>query len=240
MPWRLSLILLCLLPTLACADLSARRLQDIRLQAFDLCSNLLAYYNPNQEAADPRHAERYRQDLLTLRGLLAGQGASSLELAVAEMGEQIDGLEVVPAGQDELYAGWIIPLLKAQARLDREAAERYAAAPPSDERLLVLHRLSLDIERLLLLYQTRAFSLLGMYVMVVDDDTVPQLDAGIVRGFAELTTQWPEHAAELAALKRNYDFIRPRLLQHSRDWVPGSAAYYLGRITSRLAQFDTD
>ena len=97
MPWRLSLILLCLLPALACAELSAGRLQDIRLQAFGLCSNLLAFYNPNQQAADPRHAERYRQDLLTLRGLLAGQGAASLELAVVEMGEQIDGLEAVPA-----------------------------------------------------------------------------------------------------------------------------------------------
>lgn len=240
MPWRLSLILLCLLPALACADLSARRLQDIRLQAFGLCSNLLAFYNPNQQAADPRYAERYRQDLLTLRGLLAGQGAASLELAVAEMGKQIDGLEAVPAGQDELYPGWIIPLLKAHARLDREAAEAYAASPPGDERLLTLHRLSLDIERLLLLYQTRAFSMLGMYVMVVDDDTVPQLDAGILQGFADLTVQWSEHSAELEALKHNYDFIRPRLLQHSRNWVPGSAAYYLGRITSRLAQFDTE
>ena len=238
MPVRLLLVLLLALPGLASASLSSQRLQDIRLQAFAACSNLLAFYNPNQEAADPRHLERYRQGFAGLQQSLAGQGDAALEAAQAEMRRWLAELERVPAGQAEHYPERIIPLLKAHARLDQRAAELYAAAPPGEPRQLTLHRLSLDIERLLLLYQTRAFSLIGMYVLDVDDSTVPRLDGQILQGFADLKAQWPEHAAELGKLKQNYDFIRPRLLQNDRGWVPGSAAYYLGQITSRLAQFD--
>lgn len=238
MPVRLLLVLLLMLPGLASASLSAHQLQDLRLQAFAACSNLLAFYNPNQQAADPRHLERYRQGFAGVRQLLAGQGDSDLDAAQAEMHSWLAELERVPAGQTELYPDRIIPLLKAHARLDRRAAELYAAAPPAEQRQLALHRLSLDIERLLLLYQSRAFSLIGMYVLDVDDDTVPGLDGQILQGFADLKAQWPAHAAELARLKQNYDFIRPRLLQHDRGWVPGSAAYYLGQITTRLAEID--
>ncbi|MNY05459.1 hypothetical protein D3C86_1381820 [compost metagenome] len=77
-----------------------------------------------------------------------------------------------------------------------------------------------------------------MYVLDVDDDTVPQLDGQILQGFADLKAQWPERASELSKLKQSYDFVRPRLLQHDRAWVPGSAAYYLGQVTTRLAQLD--
>lgn len=237
---RLLLVLLLALPGLASASLSAQRLQDIRIQAFGTCSNLLAFYNPNQDAADPRHAERYREHLQALQGLLDGQDATPLGQAGAEMHTLVADLGRVPAGQAELYPELIIPLLKAHARLDREAATAYAAAPPAEQRQLTLHGLSLNVERLLLLYQTRAFSLIGMYVLDVDDNTVPQLDGQIHQGFADLAAQWPEHSAELAKLKQSYDFIRPRLLQHDRAWVPGSAAYYLGQVTTRLAQLDAE
>ncbi|MBV2132188.1 hypothetical protein KRX52_05170 [Pseudomonas sp. MAP12] len=237
---RLLLVLLLMLPGLASASLSAQRLQDIRLEAFAACSNLLAFYNPNQQAADPRHLERYRQGFHGVQQLLAGQGDAALEEAAAEMRSRLEELERVPAGQVELYPDRIIPLLKAHARLDHRAAELYAAAPPAEQRQLTLHRLSLDIERLLLLYQSRAFSMIGMYVLDVDDNTVPQLDGQIHQGFADLAAQWPGHSAELAKLKQNYDFIRPRLLQHDRAWVPGSAAYYLGQVTTRLAQLDAE
>lgn len=237
---RLLLVLLLMLPGLASASLAAQRLQDIRLQAFAACSNLLAFYNPNQDEADPRHLERYRQGFDGLQQLLAGQDDAALKEAAAEMRSVLEEIERVPAGQMELYPERIIPLMKAHARLEHRAAELYAAAPAAEPRQLTLHRLSLDIERLLLLYQSRAFSLIGMYVLDVDDDTVPQLDGQILQGFADLKAQWPERATELSKLKQSYDFVRPRLLQHDRAWVPGSAAYYLGQVTTRLAQLDAE
>ncbi|MNN96595.1 hypothetical protein D3C81_2156150 [compost metagenome] len=77
-----------------------------------------------------------------------------------------------------------------------------------------------------------------MYVMVVDDETVPDLDRNIINGLSELNKQWPEKSAELERLNTKYRFIRFRLLNNSRGWVPGSAAYYMGGIADGLAKLD--
>ncbi|AYC32345.1 hypothetical protein D3880_08120 [Pseudomonas cavernae] len=241
MPIRsLCLLLLLLSANLASASLPGARLQAIRSEAFSVCSNLLVYYNPNQDGSDPKHAERYRQDLQQLQQLLTEEQDPVLSTAAADMGRQIAELERQPASEAQLYPNWINPLLEAQTRLDQQAAKRYAAALPGEAQQLDLHRLSLNVERLLLLYETRTFGSLAVYVVSVDDNTFPQLDQQILQGFNELQRQWPQQVNELAKLKRKYDFIRPRLLQHDLDWVPSSAAYYLGQVTDGLAKLDAE
>ncbi|MNG14461.1 hypothetical protein D3C84_982130 [compost metagenome] len=74
----------------------------------------------------------------------------------------------------------------------------------------------------------------------MDDNTFPQLDQQILQGFTALEQDWPQQAAELSKLKRKYDFIRPRLLNHELGWVPGGAAYYLGQVSAGLAQLDSE
>lgn len=234
MPIRLLACVLLLLPTLALANLDAERLQAIRANAFSVCSNLLVYYNPNQDGSDPRYAERYRHDLQRLQQLVAQEGDAQLSQAAAAMGHGIDELERQPASNAQLYPAWINPLLKTQASLDQQAAKRYSAIA-LDEPHRVLHELSLNVERLLLLYQARTFGGLVVYVVDGDDNRFMQLDRQILQGFATLEQRWPQHAAELGKLRGKYAYVRPRLLNNEQRWVSGSAAYYLGQVTDGLA-----
>jgi hypothetical protein len=236
MPIRQLFALILLLPGLASANPDAERLQSIRSQAFSTCSSLLVHYNPNQNDSDPRHAEDYRQALNQLQQLVTQVQDPVLIQAASDMRQRIGELERQPASDAQLYPNWINPLLEAQARLDRQAAKRYAAIAPSEPHREALHRLSLDIERLQLLYQTRTFGSLAVYVMEMDDNTFVQLDQQIREGFAVLEHDWSQQAFELSKLRRKYDFIRPRLLNHQQGWVPGGAAYYLGQVTEGLAR----
>lgn len=231
--FRLILILLLVLPNIAGAQLAPVQWYDIRIQAFSVCSHLLAYYNPNQEGVDLRHAEVYRERL----GVLKQQVAQEPELSriVAQMTDSVDELETVPVQQPELHPEWLTLVLMAQAELDQQLAERAEAVAPPSSGIAVVQELKLDIERFLLLYQSRAFGLLGMYGMVVDEDTVKQLDAAILHGFDVLQAQRDEHEPELARLNSYYNFIRPHLLEQQRGWVPGSAAYYLRQTSEGLA-----
>lgn len=239
MPVRLLLVLL-LLPHWAFASPNAERLQAIRSQAFSTCSNLLVHYNPNQNDSDPRNAERYQQALQQLQRLVTLEQDPLLIQYASDMRKHVEQLERQSATTAELYPTWINPLLEAQSRLDQQASVRYASATPIEPRRQALHKLALDIERLQLLYQTRTFGSLAVYVIEMDDTTFAQLDQQIQQNFTALKQDWPEHAAELNKLLRKYDFIRPRLLKHELVWVPGSAAYYLGQVTDGLARIDAE
>ncbi|MDF3874555.1 hypothetical protein [Pseudomonas putida] len=159
-------------------------------------------------------------------------------MIIADMQERISELESQPASNSQLYPIWINPLLKAQAHFDQQVAARYAVLPAIQPQSKTLHRLSLDVARLLLLYETRTFRSLAVYIVEMDDHTFGQLDRQILQGFADLAGQWPQHTDELVRLKRKCDFIRPRLLQYDLGWVPGSAALYLGQIAEGLNRLD--
>lgn len=152
------------------------------------------------------------------------------------MRKQVSALEQQPASNAQLYPNWINPLLEAHANLDRLAASRYTANPPVAPELAIRHTLTLDVARLLLLYQTRTFGSLAVYVIEVDEGTFTHLDLQIKQGFRTMEQLTPDQAVAIAKLKRKYEYIRPRLLQHEIDWVPTGAAYYLGQIIDGLNQ----
>lgn len=233
---RRMLTLFLLLPSLAYANPSAERLQAIRHLAFSTCSNLLVYYNPQQADNDPRYLGRYLRDLQGLRQQVVLAQDEDLARAADDLNRHIAELQRQPASDSSLFPIWINPMLDAQARLDRLAATRYAEIQPEDPLRLGVHRLNLNIQRLQLLYQTRTFGGLAVYVMPVSERTFTELDQEILDGFLELERLLPAPATELAGLRHKYDFIRPRLLQHEQKWVPGGAAYYLGQVGDGLAR----
>lgn len=233
---RLMLIMFVLLPSLACANPSAEHLQAIRHLSFSACSNLLVYYNPNQADKDPRYLDRYLRDLQGLRQQVALAQDEDLSRAADDLDHRIAELQRQPASDSQLFPAWINPMLDAHARLDRLVATRYDEAQPEDPLRLEVHRLNLNIQRLQLLYQTRTFGGLAVYVMPVSEHTFPELDRAIIDGFLELERLLPGPATELVSLKHKYDFIRPRLLQHEQKWVSGGAAYYLGQVGDGLVR----
>lgn len=229
-------VLTALLSSFALATPSAERLQEIRHLAFSAASNLLVFYSPKQDGGDPRYLERYQQDLRQLKELVALEQDDALSTAVRNMEQRIAELQRQPASSAQLFPTWINPLLEEQARLDQQLADRYAAVQPAQPIRLELHRLNLNVQRLQLLYQTRVFGTLSVYLMPVDEGTFADLDRQILQGFAESERLEPVQGPELGKLKGKYEFIRPRLLQHDQKWVPGSAAYYLGQVGDGLAR----
>jgi hypothetical protein len=230
----LALLLSLALPAHAESLSPADTWQAIRSAAFSLCSNLLLYYNPEQPDSDPRHREAYRQGLASLEQLIGQTGEAAMNEPLQQMREQIDLLERHADADRLLKPRWVIPTLQAQARLDQLAAARYAQVAPDAPLVRSLHEQSLDVSRMLLMYQIHTFGSLAVYFMEVDDATPSRLDREIGLRFERMLAQWPDLKDQLVALGRDYDFIRPRLLQRDKTWVSGSAAYYLGRIATHL------
>ncbi|MFA7822955.1 hypothetical protein [Aeromonas dhakensis] len=228
---------LMLFPLASFANSGPEQLFKIRYQAFAISSELLLYYNPHQGAGDPRRAEGYRRGVARLQRLV-GSGPMVLQEAASELQRLTEILEAQPSSADQvmLRPTWINPILESQASLDREAERLYNALPDDPRRSL--HALQLDLARLLLLYQTRTFGSLGVYLTGTSDDSFVRLDQQITAGFDSLRSRYPSQASELDALRRKYDFIRPRLLDHSQVWVPESAFYYLDAIARRLDALD--
>lgn len=224
---------LMLFPLASFAGLDADQLFKIRYQAFAISSELLLYYNPNQGGSDPRRAEGYRRGMVRLQRLVAS-GPVVLQEAAGELQRLTERLEAQPSTADQvrLRPTWINPILQSQASLDRQAERLYDELPDDPRRSL--HALQLDLARLLLLYQTRTFGSLGVYVIGINEDGFVRLDQQIIAGFDSLRRSDTRQASELDALRRKYDFIRPRLLHHGQDWVPESAFYYLDAIARRL------
>ena len=224
---------LMLLPLASFAAQEAEQLFKIRYQAFAISSELLLYYNPNEGGGDPRHVEGYRRGLAQLQRLVAS-GPRALQETAGELQRLIEHLEAQPStgNQVMLRPIWINPILESQASLDRQAERLYDELPDDPRR--VQHALQLDLARLLLLYQTRTFGSLGVYVIGISDDSFERLDQQIIAGFDNLRPSDGNQASELEALRRKYEFIRPRLLHHNQDWVPESAFYYLDAIARRL------
>lgn len=215
------------------ANEQSNHFQHIRLQGFLLMNNVLAFYNPNGEGMDYRFQERYQQALVRLEEVVPPEG--KMREALAQIREKLTDLDSKASETPEyLYSHWVNPMLKAHAELDALAAAQYRQSSPP-EALARRHALNLDLSRLLLLYQTRTFGTLGVFVMVMEEDTFSRLDSSIESGFAELMAAHPELEEAVARLNSHYEFVRPRLMEHGKKWVPGITAYYMGNISRDLA-----
>ncbi len=211
----------------------AHRIQQIRVHGFELVNSVLAFYNPNGEGMDYRFQQRYQEAQTRLAELMMSQG--EMRSAMQQVRETLVDLEENASKNPEyLYSRWVNPLLKAHAELDQLAAQQYERTGLSAG-LVRQHELNLNLCRLLLLYQTRTFGTLGVFVMAMDEGTFTRLDASIVTGFEELAESHPQSREALGRLATEYGFVRPRLMAHGEKWVPGIAAYYLGNISRDLA-----
>ncbi|MFZ6044955.1 hypothetical protein ACFW0H_02380 [Pseudomonas sp. CR3202] len=231
-----SLTPLLLLSFFAQAEPLAENLQTIRYLAFSAGSHLLLHFNPNQIDNDPRYAERYHHDLKRIQQLVVMVGDPALEQLTDQLAREVAELESQPKSDAQLRPLWINPILQTQSTLDQIAQKRYMPLSPKGGSRLTIDRLSLDVQRLLLLYQTRTFGSLGVYIEELKEDAPETLDRRITEGFSELARTQSQSAGEIAKLSRMYEFVRPRLLKLELGAVPSGAAYYLAQIGDGLAQ----
>lgn len=216
----------------------ANELHAIRSVAFTTCSNLLLYHSSGGYGGDSRNLEVYRAGVARLSELVARTGDVELQEPVRQMSEQVDMLERNKNADRLLKPRWVIPALQAHALLDARLADRYAAmsVPPA---MRMLHEQSLDISRILLMYQIRVFGSLAVYFMEVDEETPGRLDLRVTDRFGQLMMRLPDNERELDELQRHYLFIRSRLLGRDASLVPAGAEYYLGKSVVALDSMAT-
>lgn len=233
---RLLLFIFFISPGICAASMTEEKLQDIRLAGFSVCSNLLVFYNPTQTETDARYSEEYLRMLAKLEILTKETGDPVMQSAVRDIKNRATELTKYSHSESELYPNTLNPLLEAHARLDKEASSKLDELKSSDKRTQTLHSLQLNIEKLLLIYETRTFGSLAVYFMPMDDNTFYNLDSAILSDLNALSNQWPEHSDQISKIHTKYEYIRPRLLQHDKGWIPAGAAYYMSKISESLSE----
>ena len=215
----------------------AQRLHEVRTQGFLLCSNLLVYYN-NQDPAGafyPASREAYRRNLAELDALTAAlQDKTELTTTLREMKSVIGELEKQPENNRVEYSMWLNPVLRVQGDLDKLAAEEYRKASGHTGAVTNLHQLSLDLGRMLLLYESQAFSRTGIYSFEVHENSFNEIDQRIGATHKSLEEQLPDAGDQLKEVWRNYSFIRQRLKASEQAVVARSASLYLGKGVETL------
>lgn len=222
-------LLLC--PLLAIAQ-TRDDLQTIRYLAFSTSSHLLLYFNANAGTPDIRHADKYHAELQQLNALLAQSASAELQEAGTHFQARIAELEKQRDAAPQLYPIWINPVLEAQARLDGLTQKLTNDSNAEDVSTQQLERLTLNVQRLLLYYQTRSFGSLAVYIDELKQDAPQSLDSAIRQDLSALRSSLPGHSQVISGLERKYNYVRGHLLQQDSKLVPGSAAYYLERISA--------
>lgn len=212
--------------------------QTIRYQGLKVTSNLLLYFNPNvdhYERFAPAHAQRYQRSMNRLGTLVEQSGDRQLSDLYAQLHARLTRLEQAKA-ESLNHARWINAVLASQAALDLRAAELEVLSEDTFQQNATT--LLLQLQQMNLLYQTRTFGSLQVFLQDLGDDPFITLDQRIVTSFEELSQlASPEHQDIIEAARRDYTFIRRSLLVHGEDWVQGSVAYYLSRISQGLEPF---
>lgn len=234
----ISLTFLLVLAIPAWADTAAsQRLHEIRTHGFLLCSNLLVYFNNHDSAStfDPEAKEAYQQSLIHLQKMVEGF-PENMEIAnsLQKMKSAIDQLEQQPKDVHEQYSRWMNPILREHGILDKAAESAYGDIHEENPLIINLHQQSLDISRMLLLYETQAFIGLGIFSIDFHEDVFQEIDQRINARHATLVELLPASTTDIEKIRTDYNFIRPRLLSPNQKLVPRSAAIYLGRSVARL------
>lgn len=223
-------------PTLA-ETAPSQRLHEIRTHGFLLCSNLLVYFNNHDPDStfDPQAREAYRQNLASMQKLIEGAPENlAMTASLQQMKSAIDQIEQQPQDAMEQYSRWINSILRAHAELEKAAESAYLKTHETAQATVTIHQQSMDISRMLLLYETQAFIGLGIFAMEFHEDLSKEIDQQIDSRHATLLELLPSSHNELEKVRRDYSFIRSRLLSPDREIVSRSAAIYLGRSIEQL------
>lgn len=235
---RVVLLFLLLFSITARAESSVtQQAHEIRTLGFLLCSNLLVYFN-NQDptaAFDPAAREAYRRNLRELDTLVAAvPGKPGIGVALQGLKTSIGELEKLPENEHVLYTSSLNPVLHAQSDLDKAAEAAYLESGEITPAVAGLHQMSLDMSRILLLYQGKGFSNIGIHSVEFDDIGFGKIDQRISATLDNLLEIAPDMKSELSEVWTNYSFIRQRLKKNDEAAVSRSANLYLGKGVEML------
>lgn len=217
-----------------------QRIQEMRSLAYLATTNLMVFYNLDATPFESGNAKSYRQSFERLQQIAAQHSYSLVSAELKKIEDLAAQLEALPRDLKHVrtvytpYQLLLNPLFNAQQRIEEDLQQRYAAlAKGSDDgRQQELHALSLDHSRIMLQYSMLTFTALAY--LNAQDPTLSVIDARIRQQFESLKSHTSEQHSDLEKLSINYNFIRPRLVEQPRPWIPGRALFYLSRNIKAL------
>lgn len=203
----------------------------IRNQGYILVSSLIAYFDPYEKYTDPKYQVVYRRALKRLDELSTDP---EVRATVIRMRGVIEELERQPLSEIQgSYEQWITPVLEQHVELDKLARHLQLQAVPPDQAITQLQQLSLLNSQMLLLYQAKVDQLMGLNVSFSESSAL-ELDAEIVELFGQLQSSHNQWQEPLGKLHRQYEFVRPQLVDGQRRAATGSVGFYLSGIVFGL------
>lgn len=219
--------LLCLLCLDASAD--ARQLGELDSRSRLLCASAMLYFDPREKSPDPRTLTAVFHHLNTLQTDVQQLGRpAELDAPVRAMQSLYSELEALPPAQRQRYPELIGRLLEQQRQL-AEAVKRMDAAESSEALFTAQSR---ALAELLLDYQLRHYPLPDRQAWLLPNERLAQLDRDIEQRFDQLQAQHAAQAADLAKIRKVYNFVRRQL--QGGTGQGGGAEFYLSRAVLDL------
>lgn len=216
-----------------------QRIQEMRSLAYLATTNLMVFYNLDATPFEAENIDSFQRSFKQLQQLASKPNYS---LVGAEL-KKIEGLsaqlEALPRDLNHVrtvyipYQLLLNPLFDAQQRIEQDLGQRYTAlANGNDDWQRELHALSLDHSRIMQQYSMLTFTALAY--LNLQDPTLSGIDERITQQFETLKARYPEQRTELEKLSINYNFIRKKLVEQPRPWIPGRVLFYLSRNVKAL------
>lgn len=228
-------ILNCLTGNAAAGQMDAPELMQLRLQGYQLVTQLLQSHNPNVERnrltkSLPFEAGAYQEWKSALSGLNDTRIDPELEILSRVM-KKLDGLT---NDQVPMLPTLLNPLLQAQFRIDEYLQEEISRFDRGQNEIGLINRQLIDIARFGLYYQTRIFSGLMVFSGEADGELLVGLDADIRHQFSQLSSVRLVESAQLERSQTHYEFVSHSILESRSGWIPDGAMYYLNKSINAL------
>lgn len=230
-------LFLCTLCSFARADTQSQQyLHEISTRAYLLCSSAMVYFNPQDRTPDPRSLTAYFDNLNVMETKIIQLGQPP------ELNDPLKGMQAIfkeldntPRSKAALYPDRIGRLLKLNVQLQEAVGTAYKAelkATPSPVELL--NEQSQAMAHLLMDYQLRRYPLPDKTGLNIDPTQLQTIDSTIDGRFSLLLKKYPDRAAIIDKVRKNYQFVRPQLLQ-AKGRPNGGAEFYMTRSVIDLS-----
>ncbi len=209
--------------------------QRMHVLGYVVTSSVLVHFNDFEDAQDLNRPVVYQQDLAHMQRLAQALQSVKAQRLIAAMDALIHELESLPRKSVNRYGHGLEQLLELQAQLNAMASlavQVSVSDVPSVE--AQLSELSLAIGRLLQIYEVRTFKEVPRHAIDVSVGRVLRLDEQIRKMFDAIDGRAPQLSRQLAVPKRQYFFVRDKLLDSHQIWTPSGVDLFLGRSIRSL------
>lgn len=221
--------------------LELQRIHEMRSLAYLATTNLMVFYNLDATPFDPDNAKNYRDSLTQLAQIATQDSDSVVNNELRKIEALTTQLDALPRDREHVrtvaipYQRLLNPLYQAQQRIDNDLEQRYEALArnSTDGWQQGVNALSIEHSRMMQQYAMLTFPSLAY--LNIEDPTLALIDGRIQHGFEQLERLHVKHAAELQKLAVNYTFIRKKLVNQPRPWIPVRTTFYLSRNITALS-----